>query len=227
MGTGGSSSHGRGSGPPMRNAQFGRDPMLPGYREFATQREAIDYHTANNFSMDRWRNGLTGDERQGIRNYTDYWYSEINTNLREGRTPDSHVQDMINGATTGLGKFQAAEDVITFRGANLHWTANLLGGTEAQMSDSAFLRSRIGKVVCDKGFMSSGTHQDSSWVADVTYKIYVNKGIKGMYVDPISANRGEYEFLFNRDTSFRVHSITTDSRGRITQMTLEAIRSRH
>ena len=74
MGTGGSSSHGRGGGPPMRNAQFGRDPMLPGYREFATQREAIDYHTANNFSMDRWRNGLTGDERQGIRNYTDYWY---------------------------------------------------------------------------------------------------------------------------------------------------------
>ena len=95
------------------------------------------------------------------------------------------------------------------------------------MSDSAFLRSRIGKVVRDKGFMSSGTHPDSSWAADVTYKIYVNKGIKGMYVDPVSVNRGEYEFLFNRDTSFRVHSILTDSLGRITKMTLEAIRSRH
>ena len=227
MGTGGSSSHGRGGGPPMRNAVFGRDPMLPGYREFATQGEAVIYHRANNFDMDRWRNGLTGDERQGIVGYTDFWYSAINTSLREGKPSASNVQDMINGATTGLGKFQAAEDVVTFRGANLHWTANLLGGTEAQMSDSAFLRSRIGRVVRDKGFMSSGTHPDSSWAADVTYKIYVNKGIKGMYVDPVSANRGEYEFLFNRDTSFRVHSITTDSRGRITKMTLEAIRSRH
>ena len=211
----------------MRNAQFGHDPMLPGYREFATQREAINYHTAHNFSMDRWRNILSGDERQGIASYTGIWYSEMNTNLREGHASSRDVQDLINGATAGLGKFQAAEDVITFRGANLHWTANLLGGTEAQMSDSAFLRSRIGRVVRDKGFMSSGTHPDSSWAADVTYKIYVNKGIKGMYVDPVSANRGEYEFLFNRDTSFRVHSITTDSRGRITKMTLEAIRSRH
>lgn len=226
MGNRGSSSHGGSSGP-MPNAVFGYAPSLPHFLEFASQREAIHYHEANNFDQNRWQNVLTDEERSGVVNYTSYWYSDINTDLREGRRSDANVLNMINGATSGLAKFQTADDVITFQGANLHWTVNLLGGTEAQMSDARFLRSRIGKIVTDKGFMSSGTHMDSSWVADVTYKIYVHKGVKGMYVDPVSANRGEYEFLFNRDTSFIVHEIRTDSRGRIVHMTLEAIRSKH
>ena len=115
------------------------------------------------------------------------------------------------------------DDVITFRGANLHWTANLLGGTEAQMENAAFLRSRIGKTVVDKGFMSSGTHKDSSWSAAVDYTIFVHKGVRGMYVDPISENSGEYEFLFGRDTEFKVHMIRTGSNGRIRELVLEAL----
>ena len=98
---------------------------------------------------------------------------------------------------------------------------------EIQMSDPAFLRSRIGRTVVDKGFMSSGTHTDSGWRNDVQYTIYVRKGISGMYVDPISLNSGEYEFLFNRDTSFRVHQIKTNDRGRIVELVLEAVRSKH
>ena len=64
---------------------------------------------------------------------------------------------------------------------------------------------------------------DSKWSADVTYKIYVNRGVSGMYVDPISAYPGEYEFLFNRDTKFKVHQIKTDGNGRIVEMVLEAL----
>ena len=154
---------------------------------------------------------------------TSYWYSRINTALREGQTPDGNIRQMIDGATSGLNKWAAAGDVITYRGANLHWTANLLGGTEADLSNPAFLRSRIGRTVMDKGFMSSGTHQNSAWSSDVNYKIYVNKGVSGMYVDAISANSGEYEFLFNRDTRFKVHGIKTNASGRITELVLEAV----
>ena len=154
---------------------------------------------AANFDRNKWDNMLSSEERNGIYQYTSYWYSDMNTSLRENM-PDSSVSNYIAGATAGLDKFEAADDVVTFRGANLHWTANLLGGSEAQMSNAAFLKSKIGKTVVDKGFMSSGTHQDSSWSADVNYTIFVNKGVRGMYVDPISANRGEKEFLFNRDT---------------------------
>ena len=58
------------------------------------------------------------------------------------------------------------------------------------------------------------------------YTIFVRKGTKGMYVDPISLNSGEYEFLFNRDTTFKVHMIRTDSSGKIVELVLEAKKSK-
>lgn len=205
---------------------MGRLPNWPGFLRFTTQDEAINWHEKNTFDWDRWNQMLTDAERLGIERYTGSWYSEMNTDLREGLVSSESIRKLIDGATSGLAKWQTPHDMVTFRGANLHWTANLLGGTEAQMSDAAFLRSRIGKIVTDKGFMSSGTHKDSSWYADVNYTIFARKGTKGMYVDPISRNKGEYEFLFNRDTEFKVHMIRTDSSGRIVELVLEAIKSK-
>ena len=220
MGNRGSSSH-------AAARVFGRMPNYPSFRMFPSQMAAENYHKANNFDMAKWQNALTNEERSGIYAYTGMWYSDMNTNLREGYASSGQIKYYIDGATTGLGKWSAAEDVVTFRGSNLHWTANLLGGTEDQMSNAAFLRGKIGKTVVDKGFMSTGTHKDSAWSADVDYTVFVRKGTKGMYVDPISANSGEYEFLFNRDTSFKVHMIKTDSSGRISELVLEAYKSKH
>lgn len=221
MGTGGAASH------RATARTLGRIPAsLSGFRSFASQVQAEVWNEANNYSWAVWRS-MSAAERYGIEMYTGDSYAPMNTALREGRVPTADTQAMIDGATSGLAKFRAAEDMMAFRGANLHWTANLLGGTEAQMSDPAFLRSRIGRTVVDKGFMSSGTHPDSSWRNDVQYTIYVHKGISGMYVEPISLSNGEYEFLFNRDTHFIVHQIRTNDRGRIVEMVLEAKRSGH
>ena len=136
------------------------------------------WHEQNSFNWDQWDHLLSDAERDGIRSYTGIWYSAMNTMLREGKPSAANVQKFIDGATSGLAKWQTAHDMVTFRGANLHWTANLLGGTETQMSDAAFLQSRIGMVVTDKGFMSTGTHQDSAWRADVKYTIFARKGVQ-------------------------------------------------
>ena len=222
MGTGGGSSH-RSSSPHV----FGHMPRnLTAFRSFATQAQAAVWHEANHYSPAVW-NAMSDAERHGIREYTGSAYDPMNTSLREGLRPSAGTQALIDGATAGLSRFRATEDMMTFRGAGLHWTANLLGGTEAQMSDPAFLRSRIGKTVVDRGFMSSGTHRSSAFGNEVQYTIFVHKGVSGMYVDPISHFQGEYEFLFNRDTYFKVHQIKTDSRGRIVELVLEAKRSGH
>lgn len=204
---------------------FGREPNFSSFHRFATQREANDYHSTANFDWTRWRE-LNASARNGVFRYTGSWYGEMNTSLREGRAASDRVQSYIDGATEALGKWQAAEDMMAFRGAGSYWTANLLGGTENQLSNPAFLRSRIGKTVTDKGFMSSGTHEESSW-SGIQYKIYVHKGVEGMYVEPVTANKGEYEFLFNRNTSFKVHQIKTDSQGMIKEMVLEALPRKH
>ena len=98
---------------------FGRDPMLSRFQSFATQQDAIRYHLANNFDWGKW-NALLSGEQHGIISYTDFWYSQINTALREGQTPAGNIRQMIDGATSGLNKWAAAGDVITYRGANLH-----------------------------------------------------------------------------------------------------------
>lgn len=216
MGGRGGSSHRNASG------VMGRMPNWPDFLRFASQNDASLWHEQNSFDWDQWDHLLSDAERDGIRSYTGIWYSAMNTMLREGKPSAANVQKFIDGATSGLAKWQTAHDMVTFRGANLHWTANLLGGTETQMSDAAFLQSRIGMIVTDKGFMSTGTHQDSAWRADVKYTIFARKGVQGMYVDPISRNKGEYEFLFNRDTEFKVHMIRTNSSGQIIELVLEA-----
>lgn len=86
----------------------------PDVQSFATQQDAIRYHLANNFDWDKW-NALLSDEQHGIVSYTSYWYSRINTALREGQTPAGNIQQMIDGATSGLNKWAAASDVITAR----------------------------------------------------------------------------------------------------------------
>ena len=192
---------------------FGRMPDTSKFLKFPTQAEAEKWHLLNTFDPNKWQSKLTEFERKGIIDYTGHWYSEMNTYLREGRIPSAEVQAKIDGATSGLSKWILPHDIITFRGANFHWTANLLGGTEEQLRDPAFLRSKIGKTVVDKGFMSSGTHESSAWAADVEYTILNRKGISGMYVDAISRNSGEYEFLYNRDTSFVVRNIKTNRNG--------------
>lgn len=204
---------------------FGSLPISSTFRQFSTQYEASNYHTVMNFSQDTWSR-LSNEEREGVYRYTGSWYGDMNTALREGTGTSGRIKSYIDGATEALKKFRAAEDVIVYRGANAHWTANLLGGTESQLQNARFLRSRIGKTVVDKGFMSTGTHQDSAW-SGINYTIFVHKGVEGMYVDPVSSNRGEKEFLFNRDVHFVVRQIKTDSRGRISNLVLEAMYTKH
>lgn len=202
---------------------FGRDPMLQGFRTFSDSWDAYNWHEQNNFDFDRWRQLLTDAERSGIQMYTGQAYKLMNPALRENQAAAAYIQRAIDGAKAGLAKWETSDEFIAFRGANLHWTANLLGGTEAQLSDAGFLRSRIGKKVTDKGFMSSAVSKDAAWYAEVDYKIYVRKGVSGMYVEPITRSGGEYEFLFNSGTQFKIHEIITDASGRITSMTLEAL----
>lgn len=221
MGGRGGASHRQTAGS-LVNGQLGRDPRLAGFRVFSDPNDAYNWHTLNNFDWDRWNQMLSHAERLGIQMYTGSYYGVINTALRENQAPDASTRDIINNLKAGLDRWESTEEFITFRGANRYWTANLLGGTEAQLSNANFLRSRIGKQVTDKGFMSSAVTESDAWFG-VKYKIYVPKGVSGMYVDPISRNRGEREFLFNAGTRFIVHEIKTDSSGRIESMTLEAL----
>lgn len=205
------------------DSQFGQDPQFSGFVEFHSYSDAYAWHEAHNFNRDQWDNVLTAEEREGIYRYTGSSYGAMNTPLREQTTPETRVVPYIYGAKSGLSKTVNAEDCVVYRGTCMHWAENLLGASPSDMRDPKFLQSRIGARVIDRGFMSTAVTKDDAWGADVTLKIYNRKGTHGMYVDPISMNRGEKEFLLNADTQFIVHSITTDSSGTVEEIVLETV----
>ena len=213
MGGRGGSSHRIGGG------FFGRMPLFRNVLSFLDQWQATAYHELHNFSQAFWQN-LMNAERNGIYDYTGSWYSPMNTALREGTQPSADVASRIENATRVLDRFKAAESFWAYRGTSLEGTSKLLGGTVSQMSDASYLKSLIGKEVSDKGFMSTAVHSDGAW-SGVKYQIYVPKGAHGMYVDPISANQGEIEFLLQRGTTFKVRRIGTNSSGTLNTLVLE------
>ena len=77
----------------------------------------------------------------------------------------------------------------------------------------------IGTRLTERAFMSCGTHDDSAWDG-IKLEICVPAGTHGMYVDPISANQGEYELLLQRNSTFEVKEVKADGRGRIKTLVL-------
>lgn len=203
---------------------YGRDPDYNGYYVPQSLREAIDRHMSlGNFDWNLW-NALTQAERDGIFAYTGSAYSAINQVLFGSKAMTPRLRELIDNATSGMSKMQATFNFVATRGDRLEDMASLLKGTVAQMSDPAFLRSRIGKAFEFKGFMSSGVHQDAAWTfKGVTSIIKTPKGTHGLYVDPVSAHRGENEFLYQRGVKLMVHKIITDSNGRLKTVVFEVV----
>ena len=202
---------------------YGSIPNAQGFRSFSSLEDAHAYHMRANFNQQKW-DALPEAQRNAIERYTGPYYSAMNAYLREGKdTP--YIAGLVRDAGSGLAGWQVAEDTMVWRGTNANRTAILLGCTEAQLRDPAFLSSMIGKTVTDPGFMSTAIcpAKAEEWSGGVMYTIFARKGANAMYVDPVSSNRGERELLFNRGARFRVHAIRTGADGQAAELFLEAL----
>jgi hypothetical protein len=89
----------------------------------------------------------------------------------------------------------------------------------SSLSDKAVQQSMIGTRLTEKAFMSTGTSQSSAW-SGINLEVCLPAGSKAMYVDPISHYKGEYEVLVQRNSTFEVKEVKTDSMGYITGLVL-------
>lgn len=176
---------------------------------------ADKYHLKNNFNQNLWDNDLTENQRKGIYTYTTNAYEDINYALRNNNLNGSKYKKEIENATEGLKKTLIAEDTLVFRGmggadALSAWT----GIPQNQLSDKAVQNSLIGTRLTEKGFMSTGVTKNKAW-SGIKLEVYVPKGSQGMYVNPISRFKGEGEILIQRNSTFEIKEVKTDSRGYI------------
>ena len=196
------------------------DELMKNAIRFNDGYSADKYHRDKNFIQDRWDNDLTENERKGIYTYTTNAYSDMNRALRSDKLKGSRYEKEIGYATEGLKKTLIAEDTVVFRG---------MGGADAlsawtgipmnQLSDKAVQQGLIGTRLTEKAFMSTGTNAGSAW-SGIKLEVYLPKGSQAMYVDPISRFSGEYEILVQRNSTFEIKEVKTDSRGYIEGLVL-------
>lgn len=203
---------------------FGQSMNIAGYYAPTDTTEAENWHLQNGtFSWDLW-NRLTDDERKAIETYTGSMYDLINATLFGQPTTDSSLLKIISDAKAGLSKTKTTKDFVVWRGDTSDYVYQLLGGTPNQEPDRKFIARSIGKTVEFKGFMSSAITEGEAWTyKGVTVKIKVPKGTEGIYVDPVSMNNGEKEFLFNAGTRMKVRRVEMNYRGKITEIELEVV----
>lgn len=190
--------------------------------------DADKYHKDKNFVRSRWENDLTKNERDGIVTYTSNAYSQMNRDLRSDKLAGTRYEKEIKAATKGLEKTLLAEDTVVFRGmtGGINDFSIWSGIPTSELSKKSVQDSLVGTRLLEKGFMSIGTNAGSAWDG-LKLEVYLPKGTQAMYVDPISRYQGEYEILVQRNSTFEIKEVRTDSKGHITELVLMLVEQIH
>ncbi len=192
---------------------------------FTNSHAANNYHVETNFSEKLWHS-LDYSEREGIKNYTGSSYVDMNTLLRTGNCDAPNKADIehyIDGCTRALEKSRIKEDCVVHRGIGGALGKMLnMSSEELKSAIKANPDALVGKTFTDKGFVSTGVAQGDAW-SGTKMHIFVPAGSKGMYVDPISTCSGEHELLLQRNSTFTIKKVVTNSQGKITDILVELI----
>ena len=151
-----------------------------------------------------WEERLTDDQKEALDMYMnrEYAFERMNEALRHPEKEASEeVQKWNTDLEAALDDSYLKQNIVVARRSD----ASLIGGAET----AADVKKMYGQVVTDPGFTSSSAKVDFEAfksTRDVEYHIKVpgrQKGV-GAYVQHFGKSGDEYEFLFNRGSSFRI-----------------------
>ncbi len=137
----------------------------------------------------KWSKGLTKSQVKAIRYYTDKGYSKINSALR---FPDQAASNKVDGSiskiNSAIATFNLSKPLTVYRGTSLTGLQKSLGSKSVKVGDSyrdaAYSSCTLSQMIA-LGFSSQ----------HVVLKINLPAGHHGAYIDPISTNVGEKEYL--------------------------------
>lgn len=156
-----------------------------------------------NSNIDEWESGLSPTERDAVRNYTGSKFRTMNNALYNVPFEEMEydLQRRINNLSSALDKFELNRGIEVTRESSF----SLFGGNSTPAAIRNYLKATNG-VLQVNGFMSASVEDRGYSVGDddlvVHYRVPASKGAGG-YVDRISVNGGENEFLFNRNGVYK------------------------
>uniref|UniRef100_UPI00403F2646 ADP-ribosyltransferase n=1 Tax=Lentilactobacillus hilgardii TaxID=1588 RepID=UPI00403F2646 len=164
-------------------------------------------------SSKKWAKKLSKGQVKAIRYYTNNGYDKINTTLRNpDNTASAKVKTSIKSISTGIQAFHLDQPTTVYRGISKEGLAKSLGSQSLKVGrqyyDPAYSSCTLSQMIA-LGF--SKQH--------VVLKINLPIGYHGAYIDPVSTNVGEKEYLLDSGTKLivtkvqraksTVHTVTT------------------
>ena len=170
-------------------------------KSFNGARDANRFFGSTSGKWRQWWNGLEQDEQSAIMAYTGSAYGGINRFLRHGGASSPTLQRRINGISDALNKSELRKDIVVYRGT----TKSFFAGKDHSLEELQEMgKYKISFV--DKGFSSAAVTEGRAWKhKGYILEIHVPKGKgRGSWVDPISQNRGEQEFLLQKNMMYTI-----------------------
>lgn len=165
-----------------------------------------------------WRDGLSPQEKQDLRDYTNQDYTAMNAHLRGQIDAPPEIVDKVERLTEALDRSEIPDDVTAHRILNdpdierLFNEGNLVG---AGITDDGFT-----STTTDKDMLSELDLDRGSLPMEAT--VLIPKGTKGAMISSLTGFPEEQELLLKPGTTFEVKGAFLDFDG-VLQMRLEAV----
>lgn len=152
--------------------------------------------------LNSWRDDPRTDERDAISSYSRNGYLMMNDYLRHGNYVRDVYKKDIEALEKYLDKSIIKSEIFLKRGTDMNAMNHLLGdGWNANVD------SQIGKIISDKGFLSTTPYEDGGLAGSIKMYIKAPKGTKGAYIKNYCANENEKEFLLQHGTKLEIKNI--------------------
>ena len=148
---------------------------------------------------------ITKAQEDAISSYSRTGYTDINNYLRFGNVPKqmpkSQMLQYVDDLNALLDANPLQEEIFVKRGINTRALEQMLGAET--ITDA----SAVGKVITDKGFMSTTPYKMGGFGGNTQLFIKCPKGTKGTYIADWCANPAEKEFLIAPNQKMIVRKI--------------------
>lgn len=154
-----------------------------------------------------WADSLPAEDKAAIHSYTGNGYININATLRG-------IEKQFE-----QGNYECAQKIHrALVSASIPSTCTVYRGVSSKALGMLRVlpdNMLVGKVISDKGFMSTSLERNSAFSNGMLLEIEVPKGSHGAYVGNISAaGHYESEVLFDAGQKMRITGIKHDTNGR-------------
>ena len=160
-------------------------------------------------SVATWEKSLTENERLAVEKYSGNYYRVVNNYLR-GRYVDSdfkaaelrELKATIENLDSAIEKFVLTDNVKVYRQCDYRMLKLLKNSPEG--------------IFRDEGYFSTSAVLGSVTSKDITLEIEILKGNgRGAFIDSLSVNKGENEFLVARNSEFKILKIIELPEGKL------------